>query len=67
MIEVILFQNDRQVASAEADTAEDAVFAARTIWREHEQANRYQGVTRAMRAVFYVDGTLVRMVEGRLP
>lgn len=67
MVEVFLYHCDRIVATAEADTAEDAVFAARTIWREHEKFISVQGVTRAMRAAFYVDGKLVRMFDGRMP
>jgi hypothetical protein len=67
MIEVILFSHDERVADAEALSPEAALLAARTMWDDHCKAFPYQGVHRALRIYFMVDGVLVRMVEGNRP
>ena len=61
MIEVVCFSNDRVVATAEADDAEAAVTAARTMWDEAFSGT--QGQRRAL--TFTCDGVFVRRVERR--
>ena len=68
MIEVTLHLVNRAVDRAEADTPEDAVFAARTLWDEYSGGPRgFYGVSKSMSVTFHVDGKLVRIVKGRKP
>lgn len=65
MIEVILYRADREVSRAEADTPENAIFAARTLLDdEYAYGTTAMGWRRFVRHVFLVDGKMVRMVEG---
>lgn len=66
MIEVLVIRaglTDR----AEADTPENALCAARTLFDEAWQRCAVQGATRSITTVFVVDGTHCRTVEGRRP
>lgn len=64
MIEVTVTDRSTVVARAEAATPEDAVFAGRVL---HDEATPHvMGASaRALTVGFYVDGKLVRSVEGR--
>ena len=65
MIEIILLKKGDVIARAEAETPEDALFAARTLW--DEEMNGLQLDTRNMAIYFMVDAQLVRAFEGRRP
>jgi hypothetical protein len=60
MIEVILFRANHRLDTAEAEDAESALFAARTLVSEA------QGIRQGslLSVGFYVDGKLIRMMEG---
>jgi hypothetical protein len=61
MIEVVCYSNDERVATAEAEDAEAAIVAARTLWKE--ASTQTQGQRRAI--AFVVDGEVVRRMERR--
>ena len=67
MIEVTLTHTSGLRDAAEADTPEDALFAARTIYDEMREANPIQGFHRGMVVRFAVDGRSVRVCEGTRP
>lgn len=63
MIDVILFDGtgSRVIDEAEADGPENALFAARTLYDEGGSP----GAGAKRKVGFYVEGKLVRLVEGR--
>lgn len=52
---------------AECETAEDALYAARTLFDEARGDKPVQGFTASIVTTFRVDGKVVRMYEGRRP
>lgn len=62
MIEVILTRRSNVVDRAEASSPEDALFAARTL---HDEATPHVMGRFPLVVGFYVDGKLVRQIEGR--
>ena len=61
MIEVTSYSNDQPVDTAEAETPEAALVAARTLWGE-----AYSGIQGQRRAlVFRVDGKIVSRIGYR--
>lgn len=62
MIEVIVISRSSVVARAEADSPEAALLAGRTL---HDEAVPHVMGARALTVGFYVEGKLVRSVEGR--
>jgi hypothetical protein len=67
MIEVIIKHSGEMVASAEAETPEAALLAARTMWDEHMDYAGTYGIRHAMATYFFVDGKLSVMIEKRRP
>ena len=67
MIEVTVTHSSGLRDAAEADTPEDALFAARTLYDEMREANPIQGFHRGIVTLFSVDGKAVRVYEGTWP
>ncbi len=66
MIEVIVFDRSDRVATAEAETPEDALCAGRIMYDEHvDHVGVFFAQARKLEVGFLVDGKLVQMVEGR--
>jgi hypothetical protein len=63
IIEVVTFDSRHErVSTAEALTPEDAVYAGQVM---HDEAFDHRGRYSKFSTAFFVDGKLVRMVDGR--
>ncbi len=66
MIEIRFYRDDVELAVAEAETPEAAIYAAQTLWDDDRAEHPYLGAERARRVAFFVNGVCVD-AYGRRP
>ena len=65
LIDIIVLRSGQFLDRATADTPENALCAARTLWDENLE--QIQGQQKKMAVYFLVDDQLMKSIEGRRP